>query len=239
MAHSKQTEFFTSIEDLPIARWQDFNLALLLEVGAGDGIEGLESQLATAYRHLAKKDHEKAGAIIANCLQNIAFAKEKIVPVTVAWAATVKSIDGVDVSNLSAEQVAAKLDFSQKRLIDLKEFCERFKKKCFGELEAFFPQFAKNPIEADHAAHLKKRAKVLLDFILNGSDPETELQRIDNYLFSMHRPQILAGANGAEVRMKKDFDGLCLTLQTHGIKEPEMLTVRKFYAAIEMLSKKK
>lgn len=239
MAHSKQTELFAGIEDMPIARWQDFNLALLLESGAGEGIEGLESQLATAYRHIANKEQEKASVIIANCLQNIAFAKEKVVPLTFAYAAMVRSIDGVDVSHLSAEQVHARLDLSNQKVSYLKQIVEAFRKKCLGELEAFFPQFAKNPIEAEHANYLKKRTTVLLDFILNDTDPAAELERVDNYLFSLHRPQMLAGAKGAEVKMKKDFDSICLNLQTHGIDRPEMLTVRKFYAAVEMLTKKK
>jgi len=108
-----------------------------------------------------------------------------------------------------------------------------------SEFEVFFPEIARNKSDLDQSQHIKERTKAILEGILTGNLTEQEKQvaKIDAYLLSAHNPNRYDGHSGLEVRMKKGFDETCLAIETQGIETPHLLTVRKFYSAIEMCKK--
>lgn len=105
-----RTEHYESIEELPAFRWHELNLALLIEAGAGGGIDGLKNLLVMAFRHNEAKEHDKANACIVNALQNVTMAEQMQSMIPEAFGATLKVYRGKDVSGMTAEQVAKLID---------------------------------------------------------------------------------------------------------------------------------
>jgi hypothetical protein len=134
MTHIKH---FESIEELPAYRWHDLNLALMIEAGAGNGIDGLENLLITAFRHNEAKEHDKASVCIVNAIQNIALAKAKQSMIPQAFAATVKEVAGKDVSGMQTEDVRAMLD-RKTPIAKLFAFVEQKKNSLTRNLRSFF-----------------------------------------------------------------------------------------------------
>lgn len=135
MAHVKH---FASIENIPAHRWHDLNLALMIEAGAGGGIEGLKQLLITAFQHNSAKEHEKANTMLANAIQNIALAENRQSMIPMAFASTICMVGNRDVSMLATEGVLELIETKQSRLFVLLEKVNALKKKWMLSLRYFF-----------------------------------------------------------------------------------------------------
>lgn len=92
---SKNIEFYTNPEDLPIKRFQRFNKYYLIDNEVGDTFEDYEQRTLKAISFLRKDMKEEAVKELENRRSMVFNAIENYSPKQYALALMVKSIDGV------------------------------------------------------------------------------------------------------------------------------------------------
>lgn len=72
---------------------------------------------------------------------------------------------------------------------------------------------------------------------IQGEDVKEELQRIENNLYLISKPEQYGGKKGLIIKIEKDFEGDSIILQQNGIQKPKKSTVVEFYRAIQIIEK--
>ena len=83
---------------------------------------------------------------------------------------------------------------------------------------------------------MKKRALLQLDYI-KGKDVEEEIDRIEDYLFSLFKPKKYTGADGLEVRTVQSFEDMCFIIARETSFDPKHITTLTFYRTLENIKK--
>ena len=86
-------ELYDSVQDLPIDRFQTYNLNLLIDAGVGSDVNSLNIHSSNIIR-LAKTDPDGVIKEAFNLQNNIQMILTKTSPKLLSFAALVKSIDG-------------------------------------------------------------------------------------------------------------------------------------------------
>ena len=99
--NKKKVLLYDSIEELPITRFHKYNKMILVDAGIGSDLAGLDRLIERVARYVKKNDLKNAEAELENMRQNVYFIQNNISPRYLAFAALVKSVDGVSCDDLS------------------------------------------------------------------------------------------------------------------------------------------
>lgn len=234
-------EMFDSIQELPIYRFQLYNLNLMLDAGIGSDINDFDSRCNNV-RRLMVKDQEAASRELHNMQQLIRFFMSNTSPKIRSFVVLIHKIDGVEVkeSELTDEGISdiikklSEKGFARK-LLD--SFLDAVKKKVDFEFEAFFPKMVNGPKIKEFYTNLKKRTLLVLDNIEDQSQEAIDtINKIDQFIFSAMKPKKFNEHDGVEVQMILGFEETCILLSQHNVsKNPRSMTTLSFYQALEIV----
>lgn len=232
-------EIYDSIEEMPVVNFQKYNKYVLIDSGLGSDIDDIDTHLVNLAK-LIKTDLKKASQELQNMRQNMYMVVNEISPKYMAFAALIHSVDGKELTDLSDDnlkRIISKLDKAKhSTIIDLLLWV---KKKVFTELETYFPQdFGANAKEKEVFDKLKQRVIYKLQGIIEETDEYAELiAEIDNYLFSLHKPQNFIGSESAEVKYDRQFETSCMLISQKTNMNAKKMTVLEFYSTMSNLQK--
>lgn len=234
-------EVYDSVQDLPITRFQLYNLNMLLDAGIG-------SDLSAFVRHrqkiseLMKTDLEAANIELVNLEQTIRFMMSKTNPEMNSFVVMIKTLNGRDLTDADMtedgiKEIIKELGGNRFSLRNMRGLLETIKKKLDFEFETFFPVMTDDSKVKEFYSKLKKRSRLLLKkWIEKRDDVTEEIKKIDEFLIMSFKPKIYHGSQGVEVKMIKNFEDTCTMLELHNLTtDPKRLTTLSFYQKVETM----
>lgn len=231
---------YDSIQNLPITRFQSYNLYLLVDAGVGSDLESFDKKMLNVQR-LIKSDPKAASLEISNIQQNVRFIMNKTNPKMNSFVCMIKSIDGklIDDDDLTDDGIKAIIKSLGKKATTytrMTNYLNSVKKKLDQEFDIFFPSLVSNSKTRSFYNRLKSRTVLILRQI---QDPKADfaekIEAIDNFLLASMKPKNFFGSKGLEVTMIKGFENTCTILEQNGFsKNPRSLTVLSFYQKLEI-----
>ena len=103
-------EMYDSIDELPFARFQEYNRALLIDSGLGSDISAIDRHITQARRYNASGDTANTEQALQNMRQAVFNVLEKSSPEGQAFVALIRRMNGNPVDDLSPEACRAILD---------------------------------------------------------------------------------------------------------------------------------
>ncbi len=232
-------EMYDSIQELPITRFQMYNLNLLIDGGIGADLSSFDSK-CNSIRRLMKKDIKLADQEISNLQQNLRFIMSKTSPEMNSFVVMIHKIDGreitdQDLTDEGIKDIIKELGHKRLTITKIREFILGAKKKIDFEIETFFPSMTDNGKTKEFYSGLKKRSLLILKTITHFShEIEEQIAAIDDYLLSSLKPKNYHGSSGLEVQMIKGFEDTCVMLSQHNVSSnPRAMTTLSFYQALE------
>lgn len=231
--NNKRLLVYDSIDELPIANFQKYNKYLLLDAGIGSDVNDIDAHITKIARYI-KSDPKQAMQELQNMRQNLFMISSSISPKYLAFAALIHSVNDNKVTDLSDDNLKTILD-SLKTVKHswLTNFVAKIKKKIQAELELYFPEDFINVKEKEAYDRLKRRTLLVLEDIKNGTDSSSEIDRIDDYLFNLHKPNSFSGVDSAEIKYDKQFESMCLLISQKANMDARNMTVLQFYTALD------
>ena len=229
----KVVMLYESIDEMPIQNFQKYNKCLLIDAGVGSDIDDIDQHIVKIAKYI-KSDKEKAMQELQNMRQNLFMISSGISPKHLAFAALVHSINGKKVTDLSDSNLQAILESLQtvKRSWLVRILAE-IKKKISTELELYFPADFTNHKEKEVYDKLKLRTLLVLEAIQTDKQNASEIDDIDAYLFSLHRPNSFSGSSSAEIKYDKQFENMCILIAQKTNMDAKAMTVLQFYSALD------
>lgn len=235
----KTVVLYDEIEALPMYRFHKFNKALLIDAGIGSDLSDFDKHIEKTMRYVKSKTPELASIELDNMRQNVFFVQQNISPKFLAFAALVKSIDGVECNDLSDDGLQKIVDmFRNVPCNDLTAQFEAVKKKIDDELLMYFPASFDDASVKEFFDILKRRTVLMLNGVINGETEEAkrEIDSITTELLLYSKPCKFTGLDNTEVAYDKQFDKMCLIIsQNLHVAEPKKYTVMEYYAAFEYI----
>lgn len=92
---------YSSIDEMPITRYQEYNKNIMLDSGIGSDITSVDEHLSLILMYVESGDKDKAKKEVLNMRQNIAFVLDKTSPKMMAFVSLIKTINGnkIDISD--------------------------------------------------------------------------------------------------------------------------------------------
>jgi hypothetical protein len=159
-------------------------------------------------------------------------------PESLAFACLIHSIDGVEVTDLSDENLKRIIKFlSDKGLtIDvLKKKTQEIRECIYAELETYFPEIFTNVLSVAFWSKVKQRTLKILEGILN--DTEVDLESTDKYFANMIQPKKLTGRMTDEIRYDNSFEQNCIVLSKFINQPAKTLTTKEYFTLIQYYNK--
>lgn len=231
---------YSSVDDMPIDIFMSFMLYLIVDSGIGSDVDAINEHDRNIIQFAKKEDYKKIIQEVVNrneCLNQII---SKSSPEFMAYAVTVKSIDGIEIFDHSDE--GCKLIV--KRLIEFKATkgflggaVEFLRKKLEGEIDYYFPENSDKSNEVTVSSKRKKRLLSTLDELINEKSNQEEIQDIDDFIFSMIRPKNYSGETGFIKRYKKSYEDMSFILSQHTSINPKKMTTLEYFNSWEIVKK--
>lgn len=232
-------ELYDSIEELPIKRFYLYNKYLLLDSGIGSDLRDVTSHVEKAIRYINGDDKVNAIIELNNLYQNMHMINETINPKHMAFAALVYKIDGKEVTDLTDDgmkKVMETLQKARKTFIDC--MLDAVKKKMDTELLVFFPEKFEDSRVKEYFDLLKERTKYVLNGLLTGEMNEKGIEDVELSMLQMFKPKMFFGKENAEVYYTKQYEDMCLILQSKlQIVDPHSMSVLQYYNAFDYIKK--
>lgn len=126
----KIVQFFNSIDDLPIKRYQLIQKYILIDLNIGSSFSDILKHLQKFDSFIEVKDYESLAIERENMLMNYNFLLEGEVTKSYVLASFIKSINGVqvDVTEESIEDYVDLIENSDLKVSDLRSLTESQKK---------------------------------------------------------------------------------------------------------------
>lgn len=237
IVNKKVLLLYDSIDELPIINFQKYNKYLLIDAGIGSDINDIDEHITKLAKYI-KTDLTKASQELQNYRQNLYMIASGISPKHMAFAALIHSIDGKKVEDLSDENLKSILDdlrtVRRSWLVDL---LVKIKKKITLELELYFPQDFLNLREKEVYDRLKRRTLLVLEGIIEEKANAEEIAKIDDYFFSLHKPNSFSGEESVEIKYDKQFESLCVLIAQKTSLNAKSMTTLEFYSTLDNIKK--
>lgn len=238
-------EVFDSIDELPMARFHRYNKMLLIDSGIGSDMADIDGHIERAIAYMNSGNTAEAVGELKNLRNNIYFIHENVSPRHLAFAALVKSIDGVPYDDLTDEGLQRVRDMLQDATVeDMTALAGAVKKKIDTEMSMYFPKLYEDATVKEYYDELRRRTLMVLENIIAGHD-EQRAQDIDATtvrLYLFNPPRDFEGAASLEVEYDRQFDDMCFLMSQHVNCDPRTYTVREYYNVFQrikaMLKKK-
>lgn len=233
-----KVEYYDSIEELPVVRFQKFNKLLMVDAGVGSTVEDLDTHLHRMAKYIEKGQHDNYNKEIANLRQNFFLILSEVTPKYRAFAALVTKIDGEPVSDLSdtgLAKTAAML--SDCPVGDLDSAVSEVKKKLDSECRSYFPSIFEDSGTKEYYLKLRKWTLLVLEKVQmkisdNYDEINQKINTLADELLLFAKPRAFSGKESAEVEFDKSFDATCMLIAQHLHLDPIGFTVLRFYNAL-------
>ena len=233
----KIVKLYDSIDEMPIKNFQKYNKYILIDAGIGSDLNSIDSHIITVAK-LMKTDINKAAQELQNLRQNLYMISSEISPKYMAFASLIHSIDGKELIDLSDDNLKQALnELNEIKHSVIFEFLAWLKKKLATELETYFPADFSDAKEKEVYDKLKQRALLILKGIEDDSNVSEEINEIDAFLFSLHKPKSFMGPESVEVKYDKQFETSCMLISQKTGMNAKSMTVLEFYNTLSNISK--
>ena len=233
-----KVELYESIEDLPVTRYHRFNKFMLIDAGIGSDLTSLDTRIAKAIAFINAKDNQSAIIELYNLRQGVFLMQGEITPRHLAFAALVKSIDGVDRNDFSESGIKETLNLLQDCPVkEMDKQIDEIKKKLDSEIEAYVPSLLESSRVKEYYDKLRDKAVAVCEAYLQGRKPDEdpEVRKITNELLIFSKPSTFFGESNEEIRQDKDFEYACLTISQHLHSDAKNFTTLEYYNALNYI----
>lgn len=238
VANGHIIKLYDSIDEMPIVNFQKYNKFILIDSGLGSDIDSVDSHLVNLVK-LIKTDKVKASRELQNLRQTMHMIVSGISPKYLAFAALIYSIDGeviTDLSDDNLKNVLNKLNYIKHNTVA--QFLAWLKKKLDTELETYFPnEFGNDAREKEVYDKLKQKTLFKLDEIINDNDNSEQINKIEDFLFSLYKPKNFEGKDSVEIKYDKQFETTCMYISQETNMNAKKMTVLEFYNTLGELKK--
>ena len=228
-----------SIEEMPITRYQDFNKYLMIDSGIGSDTEDVIKHTVTLERFITEKKQPQALKELANMRQNMMFILAGINPKHDAFAQLVREINGKAYNTVltrdDIEEIKEELDKTGMSFKKMAATLDEVKKKLDVEFEVYFPETVNNVTLIDYFTRLKRFAILIAQKVQGVKDIDGDIDKIEKSIIDSYEPKIYSGDSGLEVTHTTNFNETSLALSQRFNKDPDKLTVLKFYQLVELV----
>jgi len=228
-------EMYDSIQELPILRFQMFNLNAMLDAGIGSDLSAYNNHCNKVVRFIDLEDKESAKREIQNKNQNLHFIMMNVSPEYNCFAAMIYKINGREIldSDLlgdGVQNIMAELSAKRFSIKKFRNVLSGIKKKIEFETSQFFPNLVDQTNAKVVYGKLKIRTDLLLEGIQKGFEKvDEQIRELDNFILSVNKPNKYTGVDGLEVSMIKNFESTCTLFQYHRLSNnPKKLTTLSF-----------
>lgn len=224
---------------MPIVNFQKYNKYVLIDSSLGSDVDSVDDHIVTIAKYVNSGDRAKALAELQNLRQNLHLVVSEVSPRYMAFAALIKSIDGVeqtDLSDANLRKIVESLGKTEHGY--LFNFLEQIKKKLSSELGMYFPDEFDNSVSDKKAyGYLKQRAALQLEEIAEDTNNSDRIDAIDEYLFNMRSPKCFSGKQSEEIKYDKQFESACMLVAQKTGMNAKGMTVLEFYNTMINLQK--
>ena len=113
--NGNQIQYYNSIDELPINRYQLHNKYTILDSGIGSTAQDVRNHYNRMYKLLQQNDIENLSKEIVNTQQNIEFIITGVNPALFSFIPLIHSINGKKLTDLSDENIKRTLDKLSKK----------------------------------------------------------------------------------------------------------------------------
>lgn len=234
-------EFYDSIEELSIVRFQKYNLNVLIDAAIGSDLNSVD-QRCVAIRRLMSEDTVLANREVMNLQQCLRFIISEVSPEMNSFVVLIHKIGDrrIEESELTDEGIKAIIQELSSKGVTMKfvrKILSAFKKKSDLEFETYFPKMTDSVKIKEFYTQMKKRTKLILQSVITQTEGiEDQINEITEFMLASMKPKNFFGSSGVEVKMKKGFEETCLLLrQNHVCDDPKSMTVLAYYQALELI----
>ena len=234
-------EIYDSIEDMPVARHHKFNKMLLIDSGIGSDLKDINTKIERVMRFMKDKDKQEfAVTELQNLRQCINFIQSELSPKHLAFCALVKSIDGVEYTDISDDGLQTlqkelkKIEITEN---DLTSQLGEVKKKTEEQLTAYFPDVIEDAEIKEYYDRQKERTLLRLKEIIEGKEQKEKIEELTNLLVTFIKPIKFEGKDNAEIKYDKEFENGCLLISQQLNRNAKEMSVLEYYQAFEYIKK--
>ena len=235
---NRKVVLYDSIDELPIINFQKYNKCILIDSGLGSDVDAIDSHIVNIAKYINSGNKKQAIQELQNMRQNMHMVVSAVSPRNMAFAALIYSIDGKKQTDLSDEHLQEIIrefnDVPNSFIIDI---LTGLKKKLSTELETYFPNDFDSAKEKEAYTQLKLRTLLELEQIAYDKDNSSEIEEIDKFLFSLHKPKNFLGKESEEVRYDKQFESACMVISQKAGLYAKNMTVLEFYNTLINIQK--
>ena len=106
--------FYDSIEEMPHRNYMKFNKEMMRDREVGSGVSDIMKRISRAMQFIAVSENDKAIKELTNAQMTYSYAQNEIDPKGLALAAMVKSINGVESNDITADGLKNTLEVLQR-----------------------------------------------------------------------------------------------------------------------------
>lgn len=229
---------YNSIDELPMERFHRYNKMLLVDAGVGSEISDFDARIERCVRYIRKGENENAAKELDNLRQNVFLIMQEQGVRDLSFACLVQSIDGEPCNDISEEgltKVLERLGGVPRR--QMTDALQSVKKKIDDELSVYFPDIFNDVESKEWYDTLKRRTLAVLENIINGRSDERDraIEDMTERMVLYSRPKVFSGSKSVEIEHDKNFESLCLTIQSETHADAKRMTVLEFYNAYEYI----
>ena len=234
----KDCVIYDNIDELPIRRFHRWQKVLMMAAGVGATLSDFDTHIDRVVRYLKASDTDNAVKELENLRQNVNVMQQEIPLTGMAFAALVKSIDGVACDDISEDGLQRTLDkLGDVTVKEMQDNVLASKKKIDHELTVYFPAIFDDVLTKQYYEDMKRRTLMLLEGIIEGGTDEEQIEALTNKLVLATAPQTWTGSKSVEVQQDKAFEDLCLAISKEFHVNAKDFSVMEYYAAQEVLNK--
>lgn len=233
-----KVEMYDSIDQLPILRFHAFNKMLLIDAGVGSDLADFDSHIERVTRFMQSGDTDNAAKELANMRLNVYMIQQGVSPEHLAFAALVKSVDGVACDDLTTDGLTKTLErLKEATRQETAAETEAAKKKIEEEVRLYFPKMTDDTEVKEYYDTLRKRTLLQIDIICNGETEEKsrQLEELTTKLVTSDKPKQYSGSDGAEIQHDKNFEDMCIVISKELNVNAKTMTVLEYYNAVEFV----
>lgn len=234
----KTVEIYDAIDELPIRRFHKFNKYMLVDSGIGSDLNDIDQHIYKISKFIDMNDSNNAKLQLENLRQSLFMISQENNVRHMSFVTLIKSIDGVEVTDLSDENIKRLFDmFNEKTVSFVDRLVTAIKKKIDGEISLYFPGYSDDATSKEYYDKVRERALLQLDALLSGKDNTESINKVEEFLVSLAKPKVFSGNKSVEIAYDKSFEDMCLFLKKETGAEVDKMTVLQFYNAFEYLKK--
>lgn len=231
-------EFYDSIEDLPIARFQKFNKLLLIDSGVGSTVSDLDNHLHRMSKYVEKGQIDNFNKEVDNLRQNFFLIMTELLPKHRAFAALVTRVDDRETTDISDSGLQETFELlSDVAEGEISNAVSEVKKKLDSECSSYFPRIFEDSVSKEYYSKLRDWTLATLEKIQRkkGEDCTEINKKIDTLadeLLLFTDPKVFTGKDSVEIELDKTFDSTCMLIAQQLHVDPTSFTVLRFYNAL-------